>query len=106
MVHANGTPAKGQDRQAPKETANPAGAGALEAAEVGRLGVDPAVWTRLKKYWVETNDSNKTDTIEGYAQGTLTRHDLKAQKEGGSSLGASPARLLVASLTVRHMSLF
>ena len=58
-----------------------------EAAEAGRLGVDPVVWTRLQKYWVETNDGNKEGTLEGYEPGTLRRHDLKTLKEGGQPTG-------------------
>ena len=45
------------------------------------------MWTRLKKYWAGTNDGNKTDTLEGYALGTLTRHDPKTLKEGGKLTG-------------------
>ena len=58
------------------------------AHEVVRLRVDPAVWTRVTKYWAETNEGNKGDPLEGYGLGALRRHDLKTLKEGGARGGA------------------
>ena len=64
------------------------------AAEADRLGVDPVVRARVRKYWAETNEDNKGDTLEGYDLGTLRRHDLKSLKvlmrRVGNSQGASP----------------
>ena len=43
--------------------------------------MDPVVWARVYKYWVEPNESNKMDPLQGYCQGTLRGRDLRTLKE-------------------------
>ena len=56
-------------------------------AEAYRLGVGPAVWTRVQKYWAKTHDGNQEATLEGYELGMLRRRDLKSLKKGGQLTG-------------------
>ena len=56
-------------------------------AEAARLGVDPAVWTRIIDDWAGANGNNKDAALEFYEQGTMRRHDYATLKEGGELTG-------------------
>jgi hypothetical protein len=51
------------------------------------MGIDPALWARVKKYWGETTPENERRPLEGYAPGTLTRKDFSLLAEGGKLSG-------------------
>jgi hypothetical protein len=57
------------------------------AEEATRLGVDPALWARVNKYWEETTPRNRACPLEGYAPHTLTRRDFSFLKAGGKLTG-------------------
>ena len=67
------------DRTARKEAK---GTRSATEAEATQLGVDPATWTRVKRYWAETTPENERRPLEGYPPETLTRRDLSLLKEG------------------------